>query len=74
MDGSRLPALDHAAHASTNASKASRAHRCGWCGLLPLAEDQPFVDDKQLCGVCFGILKHLDLPSLLRQPTCVKAR
>jgi hypothetical protein len=69
MDGSRPPALDHA---STN-SKESGAHRCGWCGLLPLAEDQPFVDDKQLCGVCFGILEDIDWPSLLRQPTCVKA-
>ena len=55
MDGGRRAHL-----AAKNTSVASPAHRSGWCGLLPLPEDRTLVEDHQLCGVCFDILRNVD--------------
>jgi hypothetical protein len=68
MDGGRRTHLDAPKHwDTTDRSVASPSHRCGWCGLLPLPEDQTRVEEHQLCGVCFDILRDVDWQHILME-------
>jgi hypothetical protein len=68
MDGGRRTHLDAPKHRdAADRSVASPMHRCGWCGLLPLPEDQTRVEERQLCGVCFDMLRGVDWQHILRE-------
>ena len=61
LDASMIP--DEEGTPATSIS--SLAHRCGQCGLLPLPEDQTRVEERQLCGVCFDMLRDVDWQHIL---------